>query len=234
MLTRNLYFILMFSLASLLQACGSSDTVRSDEVTQNTIFQYYTASYNEEDATITVKAQFRVGGSTGTTVELIQPSLVQHGQFELSKTTSALLGTLYTHSESSSFVTSHEWTYTNGDGDTFVNSADIESIDFSNLPVSISQASNVSIEWQGPAISTGESIRIELRDTRDFLILESTSEEGATSITVPATSLALLQQGIIRLRFVRMKLQDASQITETGGRILTEFAAQLRSANLDP
>lgn len=218
----------------LLQSCGSSDTVRSDEISQNTVYQYYTASYDEDEGSITIKAQFRVGGSTGTTIELIEPSQVEHDQFSLQKTQSTLLGTFYRHTETSSFIETHEWTYTNNDNETYVNLATIQSIDFSDLSVNISQSEVLTLAWDGPAIGDDETIQAELRDSRNYLVLESTSQAGATTLSIPVASLQLLQQGVIQLRLVRMKTQTASQVTETGGRILTEYASQFRSANLDP
>ena len=59
-----------------LTGCGSSDVVKSSDVNESKIWRLYRVSYNEKTQSTDIFAQFRVGGSTGTTVTLEKPSSV--------------------------------------------------------------------------------------------------------------------------------------------------------------
>lgn len=54
----------------------SIDTVGSTEVSSESIYQSYWAEFDEASSSTNLTATFRVGGSTGTTVELQSPSQV--------------------------------------------------------------------------------------------------------------------------------------------------------------
>src|SRR5689334_22297554 len=86
-------FATLSLILSLLSACGSWDTVNSSDVNQKTIFRTYRVTYNEDEQLLSRTARFRVGGISGTTLNLHSPSTVQVDGRDM--VAEEILGTLY-------------------------------------------------------------------------------------------------------------------------------------------
>ncbi|MEE8130841.1 MAG: hypothetical protein V3T48_11150 [Vicinamibacterales bacterium] len=63
-------------LVVLLGGCMSIDTIESSEISASRLHGVYTATYEQADRTLTLGAEFRVGGRTGTTVRLVPPAQI--------------------------------------------------------------------------------------------------------------------------------------------------------------
>ncbi len=92
-----------FAVLAGLTGCGSVDTINSDEVDSNVIWGRYGITHYSETQVIDFSAQFRVGGSTGTTVRLAAPSRVRVAGSEMEvfdgdASRVNLVGTFYSHS----------------------------------------------------------------------------------------------------------------------------------------
>ena len=68
--------LLSLGLVFLVVNCGSVDTVDSNSVRESDIHTSYRAEFHEDKNDAEFRAQFRLGGSTGTTLKLIAPSKV--------------------------------------------------------------------------------------------------------------------------------------------------------------
>jgi hypothetical protein len=121
------HFYLFALLLLLTFGCRSCDTVESTKVAQSEIYQDYSITASGSGTSVT--ATFRVGGSTGTTVDLDAPSKVEYNGRELTENLRSMLtGTNYT-TESNEFQGSHQFTYTNGDGRVFQNAISFDPLD---------------------------------------------------------------------------------------------------------
>lgn len=121
------HFYLFGLLLLLTFGCRSCDTVESTKIAQSEIYQDYSITASNSSTSVT--ATFRVGGGTGTTVDLDAPSKIEYNGRELTENLRSMLsGTNYT-TQSNGFQGSHQFTYTNGDGRVFQNSISFEPVD---------------------------------------------------------------------------------------------------------
>jgi hypothetical protein len=67
--------VLVLGILALGQGC-SSDTVDSKDVSESPIYRSYNLDYDVAQNSLNIMAQFRVGGVSGTTVRLSEPSSV--------------------------------------------------------------------------------------------------------------------------------------------------------------
>lgn len=121
----NIYLLLVLLLLTF--GCRSCDTVESGKVAQSTIYQDYTIVAGSDF--VNVMATFRVGGSGGTTLQLNAPSKIEYNGKVLTENLRTMFaGTNYSFS-GSSFESSHQLTYTNGDGRVFQNSLNFDAVE---------------------------------------------------------------------------------------------------------
>lgn len=88
----------LLSAILLTTACGSTDTVKSTDVKETQFCRQYSLSYDAGSQELRRSAQFRVGGVSGTTIELTEPSkvAVMNSERPLEKTNSVVFtGTYY-------------------------------------------------------------------------------------------------------------------------------------------
>ena len=121
------HFYLFALLLLLTFGCRSCDTVESTKIAQSEIYQDYSITASNSSTSVT--ATFRVGGSTGTTVDLDAPSKVEYNGQELTENLRSMLsGTNYT-TESKGFQGRHQFTYTNGNRRVFQNSINFDPVE---------------------------------------------------------------------------------------------------------
>jgi hypothetical protein len=76
--------VTMMVLGMFLNGCGSTDIVDSTDVNEDRVFRDYRVSFNENNHWMELFAQFRLGGNTGTTIRLVDPSQVKINDVRLS------------------------------------------------------------------------------------------------------------------------------------------------------
>ena len=81
MLQKHLFGLIVFSL--MVIGCASTETIESTKVSPAEIYRSYAVRGSKEGSHSTVI--FRVGGSSGTTVDLDLPSKIEHNGEEMSE-----------------------------------------------------------------------------------------------------------------------------------------------------
>jgi hypothetical protein len=197
--------VLLSSLILQLTACGSTDSILSDQVDPDVIHQRYSVTYVASTNKTEVLAQFRVGGSTGTTIELVSPSQVEHSEVSLRKSNSDLLGSFYV-GEETGFVADHVFNFTNQDEEVFENSFSLLAIDFPNDLEEVSREEDWVLQWEGDPLLENERVQLILRDSEGDTLFATASDEGATSVTVTTDDLLQLNPGFVQLDLERVLL----------------------------
>ncbi len=215
-----------------LGAC-SIDSIKSTDIDPETIYQIYSADYDADDQSLTVSAQFRSGGSTGTSVELADGSTITHNLFTLSKSSSS--GTSYRYFATGvAFASSHTWTWL--DGKTQVsrsNSVEIHEIGLPSPSLStLSKAASATISWTGSALAANETITLILADDTQSSEVVTTSLTGGTSVTVTSADLDALNAGTFEMSFNRVYSPDLSEATTEGGTISGSYRSARASITL--
>lgn len=151
-ITTKFLFLLTISFTFLSLACvqGSVETVSSNTVQASQIYQIYNIETSKTKTEIT--AAFRIGGATGTTLELTAPANVLYNNQPLPVSApSNLIGTNYKMKGTDyrtffdNFQSSHEFSYTDADGKAYVNSINL-------APVEISAKSAINLETEKPSM----------------------------------------------------------------------------------
>lgn len=206
----------------------STATEKSENVNQNRVYQYYSASYDKDSNKTSAMAQFRFGDYSGTTLELTGKSNITHATYSLSRVVFA--GTSY-DGDGTGFKDTHSFTYTNGDGKTFTNSASIIPITFKNAPSSFSRGVDLVIQFDGVPVAQDEEITLYI--TADSgNVFGSTTTVGDTSVTVSKEKFATLALGTKKMYLKRSKSTKLSQATEVGGTFQTSYETERLSVEL--
>lgn len=149
-ITTKILFLLTITFTFLNLACvqGSVETVSSNVVQASQIYRIYTVETSKTKTEIV--AAFRIGGATGTTLELTAPANISYNRQSLPVSApSNLIGTNYKMKGTDyrtffdKFQSSHEFSYTDADGKTYVNSISL-------APVEISAKGAIRLESEKP------------------------------------------------------------------------------------
>ncbi len=137
-----------FCLSSLSCVQGSVETISSNTVQASQIYQIYRVEASRTRTELV--AAFRVGGETGTTLELTPPAQILYNKQPMPVSAPGnLIGTNYRmkgtdyRTFTEVYQPSHEFSYTDSDGKTYVNSISL-------APVEISAKGAVNLENENP------------------------------------------------------------------------------------
>lgn len=141
MLQKHLIVFLVFLFGVL--GCASVETIESTKVSPSEIYQEYTIRGNKKNTF--ASATFRVGGATGSTVDLDAPSKVAHNGNEMSESGPGLLkGTTY-NTNTSEFISKHKFSYTDASGKVWTNEISLEGLEMTSPNITISKANGGTI-----------------------------------------------------------------------------------------
>lgn len=166
------YLTFLFAISSAISGCTSIHTVNDADVSEDKLYGSYSATYDARKAVLTLYAQYRVGGSTGTTVRLTSPSsLTADGETMKAVDGDAnvlnVSGTYYTIEKNVADASgTHTFVWTRRDGSIRTNVldlSDVKSISAGQGSGPLSKASGFSVAYTGPEIGAGESVSCTLR-----------------------------------------------------------------------
>lgn len=127
----SLIALLGFFQLVLLVGC-STETEPIDKVDQGSIYQSYSVTYDSKSDTTSVTAEFRFGGSSGTTLRLTGGASVKNNHAALSER--SFLGTRY-RGEKQGFHPNHTFEFVDVRGNRYVNSITLERDRDVNIPL---------------------------------------------------------------------------------------------------
>ena len=143
--------------------CASTETIESTKVSPTEIYQSYAIQGTKNSTNVT--ATFRVGGPTGSTVDLDAPGKVDHNGKEMSESKPGFMkGTDY-HDSANEFVANHKFSYTDSSGKVWENEISLEALEISSNNLTISRASGSAIMFSRP-IGKDENVEISLESEK--------------------------------------------------------------------
>lgn len=152
-------FFAITLLALTAFGCRSCETIDSSKLDPSEIYQEYSVTVN--DSTIS-SAEFRVSGSTGTTVALVAPSAVQYNGQSMSEHLRTTFSGTYYSSETKGFVGSHTFVFTDSSGKKFTNVLSFEPISISSEDLDLSRSSKSLTIPISRSLADGESLTATL------------------------------------------------------------------------
>ena len=158
----QLKFLVPVVAARILSTACSIDTVSSKDVKADAVHQSYSLTYSESENSTRMWAQFRVGGWSGTTVDLDEPSHLRINGGTTSKST--FLGTSY-QSARGGFVPSATFEYTDSEGKTLVNSISIEPVRLLYAAPTVSVTRTYEAEVEAANLVSNDYVKAEIEQT---------------------------------------------------------------------
>jgi len=215
-----------------LSAC-SVDTIDDTDVNQEKFYGDYRVTFEQGESQVRHFVQFRVGGSTGTTIRLTEGKLENDGNemavYDGDEAFLNLSGTYYHQSASAEMPNAtYTYTWTRGDGQRFENVA--------TMPLSFVVASpttgnivpigrDLTISLTGDPLGANESYHVELStDSAMGPTQVAQHTDTGTEVTISADEINRLTPGPARLRVVRTRSEPTqSGHTDAGGIIETRY-----------
>jgi hypothetical protein len=209
----------------LLSACGSTATTNSNQVAQSEIYQWYFVKFSEETGLTQASATLRIGGDTGTTVNLVSPASIKFDGMELRR--SQILGTSYLLDDARPFQSAHGFVWVDDKNQIYTNTANIMPIKIVNSPAVISKAKNFNLQFAGDDFSDSDRVLVYVTSSSgqtSTIVSGSISPKNSNPfVEVKAAEMNRLFEGQASLYLKREHEVLVSDGTKTGGRILTEY-----------
>jgi hypothetical protein len=149
-----LKFLLLSGIALLFVACEAEDSV---DVNQNKIYTDYEVFYDSNSDKTWVVARFKFGNATGTVLELKDVAFVTFNGDTLPYN-----GWYAGHfKEYAGRISTGSFSYTNNDGDIFVNSIpSVDTIAFPSDLDTLDKSAAYTITWGGRTLAADENVGI--------------------------------------------------------------------------
>jgi hypothetical protein len=220
------FSMVLLAIAIFNTAC-SMETVSSKDVKPEAVNQSYSVTYDQDRDSTSMWAQFRVGGSTGTTVDLDDPaSLTINGK---TPSKSTLFGTAY-ETSLSGFVSDASFVYNTGAGQTLTNSISLRAMSLVSAPQNLTPSAGYAVLVQVPGYSSDDNVSASLTETLDdgqghtqFFSAIGYYDSGRSQIVFNPTELAALKPGTATLKISRSHDTNVSQSTGEGGYISATY-----------
>lgn len=214
-------FLLLAVVGLGFSSCNRED---SDSVDQDKIYVRYVLEYNSDLDITYARAQFRFSNATGTILELTdQASITFDGDALPWKS-----GLAYYEKEYAGLKASGSFSYTDVDGNTFVNSASVPGSIFFPASFDTVNINNAyDLIWDGAAIQTDEHVAVTIEGTNTTGSLQSWLNliPGATNIILDANKLGNLGTGHAQCWMDRVVETDPAQATSRGGVVVGRYKA---------
>ena len=216
----------------LLVSCTNRDTVQLSSVNPLHIHGHYAVEFNGETGSVRYFAQFRVGSSTGTTVQLDSPSEVLVDGKPLIESRSPLVGTYYAFEEPmDELQSSYQFMWKLLDGSQVKNRV------FSAAPVSIqaptpssshSRTEDLGISFSGDPARSGNWVYGYLEGIDPDSGTEATVTIGSMLsgnwLGIPHDKLRKFPLGTARLWVLRERRNEPSEgHSDAGGLIRSTY-----------
>jgi len=180
-------------LSALMNAACSVDTVGSSQINAQSIHENYSITYDADKNTTEAWAQFRVGGSTGTTVELEAPSRVSANNVPMAKTN--FLGTYYSLNMAG-LVTNVTINYIDGNGGRRDYPAQVLPANLAITSTTVSKSMPYTATVDVPGLRYGEYAYLQITQSLpDTYIIASATVSSSGVVTIPASETAKLRVG---------------------------------------
>lgn len=224
---RSVLYVFFIALLVILNSCVSNEVAESGDVNQDKIYMSYNVFHDaERDHDYSVTAQFRFGGSKGTTLILTAPSNIMLNGDKMNMQTSGRRGCWY---ESTLPLDSKEaeFVFTDTEANKLKNSFKLNSIDLKPLLKIDLDARKTRIAWEGEKLDRAESLSLEIVDEEGNLAYIDGGVKGSKDIVIKRSDLDGLVPGKAEIRVSRHSNENLKEKTSEGGSYRFEYKSQM-------
>lgn len=223
-LQSTLSFLLLFAtviaLSNLTQSCQKAED--SADVNQDRIHQYLELFYDEAQDKTYAYAQFRFGNAIGTPLQLATNATVSVEGNTMSWNDNFNLNRY--EWEWTGKRNSATFTYTDNDGNTFVNTVIINDIGFPASLDTISKDSSYNLVWTGDPLAADEDVWVSINEDNEANAATfNQNDQGATSITLTKDGLSKIDPSSVTLWIDRNNKPAITQATSVGGILVGKY-----------
>lgn len=229
--------IFALGMVAALSSCGSNDTVSSEDVNENKIYQHYRVQYDADANSLSHFAQFTLGGSTGTTIKLASPSTVKVEDTSMELVDGdaqiiSFIGTFYTLKQTTTEPNSEftfQWTMS--DGTTKTNKVElatavaVKNIN-TNQEIDTTQDLNVEVTTEATT-----EVRCQISVTEDYDPESNENPSYGTSVEAQSKSCTFSSEDLAKLKKGNATLQvshsvhqfSVAESTDEGGKRVSVY-----------
>jgi uncharacterized protein YceK len=226
-------FLLLLLTAIIMGGCASNEVANSGDVNQNTIYQDYRVTYDEEDNITWAWATFRFGGSNGTTLVLTNPSIVMFNGDSMLTDVTALGGAKYKLAFKKPLGRGQpcEFVFTDTKGKTYTNKIKFNPVLMGTPAPEIKKGQPFELPIFTDALTYGEKISITFRDSAGSQVFETDKITPNKSILIPAAALKSLS-GKVTFDIVRTSSIPMQQANDEGGSLTFSYRLKRREVTI--
>ena len=232
--TSSLFPHIMFPLFCVPFLACSSNVVSSNDVNEGKIHGVYTVLYEATDKKLTMTAQLRVGGASGTTVKLDPPASMKMNNEAMNANETA--GALYIlEKEIEDPVGAYTFTWTRKDSSIYTNSAKMVSPVRASTEVNervITKSADFRVNYEGISAQKNERISCHLQNTdlrtgQSMGVASGEVSEGKECI-ISRDALKGLSSGRALFYFIREHREKPQQGHDgEGGMIIVAYKSNI-------
>ena len=215
-----LLFTTVIALSGLTQSCQKAED--SADVNQDRIHQYLELFYDEAQDKTYAYAQFRFGNAIGTPLQLATNATVSVEGNTMSWNDNFNLNRY--EWEWTGKRNSATFTYTDNDGNTFVNTVIINDIGFPASLDTISKDSSYNLVWTGDPLAADEAVWVSINEDNEANAATfNQNDQGSTSITLTKDGLSKIDPSSVTLWIDRNNKPAITQATSVGGILVGKY-----------
>lgn len=205
-------------------SCASNEVADSADVNQDRIYMRYLITYNAKNHNeFNHNAQFRFGGSRGTTLILSEPAYITVNDREMDLKVRSLRGAFYTaKTQLDEKLITYE--YADTEGEKYINHVEVVPISLRNKS-EISINSRTNIYFEGEPIGRNDKILLEITDNEGNTNVITNSTYGSNYIVVKPSHLEMLKPGAGEMSVTRSTRLSLKESTSMGGLIKITYTA---------
>lgn len=222
----------------LFSACASTDSSESKNVSQDEIWQSYWVDYNEAEEKLTGGATFRFGGSTGTTLQLTEPSKLTFEDTELDFTSGVLIkgvigGTHYGYEGRGAYKGKYSFEYTDNTGKLYVNSISAKALEVDSVPEVLNAAGSNVISFKTAPLAAGEDLSISVsKQDGNTVTFEDVKVTGKSAF-IEGQTLSELGNGNVTITLKKYKrIETLQQGGHLGGQISLTYSTKAYASKI--
>ncbi len=215
-------------------ACPSNDTTQSNKVAQTEIYQSYSVEQN--GANYDVKAYFRIGGKTGTTLALSAPSKVTFNGQPMQEHLNTTSGTFYSAALPAS-TASGTFAFTDRNSKTYSNQIDLSRTSMTAANLKVNGAAPVAIPLSRVTADSG-NFDLELNGQSVFLnspgdaTAEAYYDKPGNAIVILPAAWKKVTNGTVAIDLEVRDIIPIQQGTALGGEITFNYKTPGINASL--
>jgi hypothetical protein len=217
-------FSVVTGILSLLQACTSNEIGNSKDVKTEAIYFDYAISGEEDDANVTCKLQYRMGGPNGTTLVIAKPGKVEIDGEPVGVDSSKFAGAYYEIQKPvTTFAGKHTITFTDVNNEKYQEEFEFRPVKLVTEVPEIVQRGDLVFELEG--LDPEEYVRVSLTDTvftSNGIQRVDTVQNGR--LVISRSDLEEVASGPVTLIISREKEQPLKNGTPEGGRLSLIFS----------